>query len=348
MCETCYSVFRDTFPLSKGEGSLFLCHTLILRWHYGIIRKELLYGGEKGRAEKEAVPLLETKFCVQRRFVPLEETEVQDKAVAETGTEAATRTADVLLLFLHGPAALGVSEIARQLELSKTVVFRILRSLRSRGLLVLDASSHKYRLGPAAAALGAHALRDLDLRQLALPRLRQLQQETGETAVLSALVGASLVYLEQVVSVQAIKMTVEVGRLSPLHAGASGKAMLAFAPPDVRQQVLSGPLAAVTPQTTVSSEILKAELEQIRRAGVAVTFGERQVGAGSVAAPVLGVDGYALGAICVCGPADRFGPQEVERFIALVQPAAQTISRHLGWDGTFPARRQTRSLRASN
>jgi IclR family transcriptional regulator, acetate operon repressor len=326
----------EIYFICQGERDIFFLSYLDFEpkiWHN---RREI-----SGSERKNVVSLIEINHGIQRRFVPLEETDAQDKAIAETGTEAAARTADVLLLFLQGPEALGVSEIARQLDLSKAVVFRILRSLRSRGLLVLDASSHKYRLGPAAAALGAHALRDLDLRQLALPRLRQLQQETGETAVLSALVGASLVYLEQVVSGQAIKMTVEVGRLSPLHAGASGKAMLAFAPPDVRQQVLSVPLAAVTAHTQLSFEALKAELEQIRRAGVAVTFGERQVGVGSVAAPVLGVDGYALGAICVCGPADRFGPQEVERHIVLVQSAAQTICRHLGCDGTLSARRQT-------
>src|SRR5690242_19368467 len=97
----------------------------------------------------------------------------------------------------------------------------------------------------------------------------------------------------------------------------------------------------MTAHTQLSFEALKAELEQIRRAGVVVTFGERQVGVGSVAAPVLGVDGDALGAICVCGPADRYGAQVVEQFIALVKPAAQTISRQVGWDGTFPTRRQT-------
>jgi len=262
------------------------------------------------------------------------ETKFKEKPQAATGTEAATRTADVLLLFISGSRVLGVSEIARRLDLSKTVVFRILRSLLSRGFLVFDEKNRKYRLGPAAAALGAHALRDLDLRQVALPFLRQLQQETDETTAVSGLVRASFVYLDQVPSFQEIKMTIEVGRLFPLHTGATGKAILTFAPPDIRQQVLTGHLAVLTSETKVTYEALKGDLEHILRTGVAVSFGERQSGAGSIAAPVIGFDGYAIGSICVCGPANRFGGESVERFIPLVKDAARKISIQLGWDGT--------------
>ncbi|HEX4204600.1 MAG TPA: IclR family transcriptional regulator [Ktedonobacteraceae bacterium] len=264
------------------------------------------------------------------------ETIVKGKRSADEGTEAVTRTADVLLLFLTGSATLGVSEIARRLDISKAVVHRILRSLLSRDFVAFDTKQRKYRLGPAAAALGAHALRDLDLRQLALPLLRHLQQETAETAVVVALVGTSFAFLDQVPSLQEIKMTVEVGRLFPLNAGASGKAVLAFASPDLRQRFFSEPLPALTTQTKVSSMDLESDLERITRDGVVISFGERQPGACSVAAPIFGVDGYAVGAICVCGPLGRFSSEKIARFIPLVKDTTHTISLQLGWNGTFP------------
>ncbi|GAC1358982.1 MAG: IclR family transcriptional regulator [Ktedonobacteraceae bacterium] len=270
----------------------------------------------------------------------MEETGRKGKVFVDEGTEAVTRTADVLLLFSTGSAALGVSEIARRLDLSKAVVHRILRSLLSRGFFVFDETKRKYRLGPAAATLGAYALRDLDLRRLSLPLLRRLQQETDETSVVSALVGTSFAFLDQVPSLQEIKMTVEVGRLFPLNAGASGKAILAFVPPDLWQRFFSEPLPAFTHQTKVLDTDLKADLEHIASAGVVVSFGERQPGAGSVAAPLFGVDGDAVGAICVCGPLDRFNSERVEYFIPLVKNAAHTLSLQLGWDGTFPQRAQ--------
>ena len=165
------------------------------------------------------------------------------------GTESSARVADVLLLFTDGPATVGVSWIARELELSKAVVHRILQSLAARGFVSLDPASHEYRLGPAAAALGARALRDSDLRTAALGLLRELRDATGETATLTTPVPGGRVYLDQVEGLHEIKMTVELGRRFPLHAGSSGKCMLAFLPEADREKLLTEPLAALTPST---------------------------------------------------------------------------------------------------
>jgi len=254
------------------------------------------------------------------------------EAAPSSGTEAATRVADVLLLFLSGPAALGVSEISRQLGLSKTVVHRILQSLAARGLVTFNAEGRNYSLGPAAAALGARALSNLELRRVAMPVLRRLQHDTGETTTLSELLGTMRIYLDQVPSLKEIKMTVELGRPFPLHAGASGRAILAFAPPGLREFVLKRPLAALTPLTPTDGATLAAQLSRVRELGTAVSYGERQHGAGSVAAPVLGLDGHAVGSISVCGPVDRFDEDTVERLRPLVLGAAREISHVMRGD----------------
>lgn len=251
---------------------------------------------------------------------------------SKSGTTSADRVADVLLTFAGTGEALGVSEVARRLSLSKAVVHRILRSLVSRRLLAVEGESGNYRLGPAAATLGARALRDLGLRENALPILRRLQYETGETATVSELVGVSRVYLDQVPSHQEIKMTVEIGRPFPLHAGASSRSVLAFAPPDLRRQILEGPLRALTPRTIVDRAELEAELARNVREGVAASFGERQPGAASVAAPLLAADGHAIGSISVCGPVGRFGEETVRRLYPLVRSSARELSRKLGWE----------------
>jgi IclR family transcriptional regulator, acetate operon repressor len=256
--------------------------------------------------------------------VPLSETDLT------AGTESATRVADVLLTLGADPGPLGVSALARRLGLSKAVVHRILRSLESRALVAFDPERRAYTLGPAAAALGARALRDLDLRGVALPVLRRLQERTGETTTLSALIGAERVYLDQVPSRQEIKMTVELGRPFPLYAGASSKAILAFAPAGLRARVLEGPLEPLTARTPLDRAALAAELEDIARAGVAVSLGERQQGAGSVAAPVFGVDGTAVGALSASGPVDRFDEATVARIAPLVREAAAEVSAGLG------------------
>ncbi len=255
----------------------------------------------------------------------------------QSGTEAAARVTDVLLAFLQGPRSLGVSALARELELSKAVVHRILQTLVQRGLLTADPGTREYHLGPAAAALGARALRESDLRKVAMPVLRELQQATGETTTVSALVPGGRVYLDQVESIREIKMTVEVGRRFPLHAGSSSTCILAFLGPEQQDAVVQGRLEATTARTITDHDLLRERLTQVRLVGVAQSDGERQAGAGSVAAPVFGVDGAVQGAVSVCGPADRVGPGARERFVPLVVEAADRISRGMGWRGGLPA-----------
>lgn len=254
----------------------------------------------------------------------------------QLGTEAAARVADVLLAFLQGPRSLGVSALARELGLSKAVVHRILQTLVNRGLLTSDLTTREYHLGPAAAALGARSLRESDLRTVAMPVLRELQQATGETTTVSALVPGGRVYLDQVESTKEIKMTVEIGRRFPLHAGSSSTSMLAFLPAAQQEEVLRTHLEALTARTVVDPDALRGRLHEVRRSGVAQSDGERQSGAGSVAAPVFGVDGSVQGAISVCGPADRVGPAARERFVPLLVEASDRISRGMGWRGGLP------------
>jgi DNA-binding IclR family transcriptional regulator len=252
-------------------------------------------------------------------------------------TESTGRVADVLLQFMGTSDTLGVSAIARDLGLSKAVVHRILRTLVDRDLLVVEPSSHGYRLGPGVAALGARALRDAHLRPSALPLLRDLQARTGETTTISARVAGGRVYLDQVVSTKEIKMTVDVGQHFPLHAGSSGRAILAFLPPADQTLVIDGPLEALTPGTIVDRVELRTILGEVRRTGIAESGGERQAGAASLAAPVFDVDGHPIGALSVCGPIHRFTDDVRKTFAPMVLESADAVSRALGWRGGLPA-----------
>ena len=255
------------------------------------------------------------------------------------GTEAAARVADVLMVFTDGPRTLGVTAIARELKLSKAVVHRILNSLVDRKLLSTDPRTHEYHLGVAAAALGARALRGSELRSAALPVLRSLQEATNETVTVSALVPGGRVYMDQVESTREIKMTVELGRRFPLHAGSSSTCILAFLTQDEQESVLNDRhLEMLTNQTVTAPTVLRQRLHEIRAEGFSWSQGERQEGAGSIASPVFGFDGEVVGAVSVCGPAARFSDETKERFVPLIMEAAEAISRRLGWLGGIPAR----------
>lgn len=252
------------------------------------------------------------------------------------GTTSADRAADILLLFVDGDETLGVSKIARDLDLSKAVVHRVLTSFVDRGLLVSGSADRGYSLGPAAAALGARALRTSPLREVARPVLEEIARLTDETATLSALVGGGRVYLDQIESPRDIKMVVELGRRFPLHSGSSGRCILAFLPQEQIEDALTHELSALTSQTITDPAVLGDVLEQIRREGYSQSRGERQEDAASMAAPIFDLDGRVVGSLSVCGPAHRITETFRQTHTDLIVAASDRVSRALGWRGGLP------------
>jgi DNA-binding IclR family transcriptional regulator len=245
-----------------------------------------------------------------------------------TGVE---RALDVLRLFADdGVAELGVTEIAERLQLSKAVVHRILTSFRVKGFMTVDEESRRYRLGPEVLTLGLAYLDRLDVHELARSTMRELVRQTHETSTLSVRVGWRRVYIDQATPARDIKMVVQLGGAYPLHAGASSKALLAFLPTDERQTFFATQrLEPITQRTITDPNVLAEQLNQIRQRGFAMSSGERQPGASSVAAPVLDRNGRLLAVISVCGPEDRFRPS-AELHAATLLKATGMLSAALG------------------
>ncbi|SHK98523.1 transcriptional regulator, IclR family [Pseudonocardia thermophila] len=235
------------------------------------------------------------------------------------------------LLAESSPDGMGVSAVSRELQLPKTVAHRILKELVALAFLRVDESTKHYHLGPGALRVGMAALRGLDVPVLARPYLRRLVQETGETATLSVRQGWERVYIDQVLSPHEIRMSVPLGTSHPLHAGSSSKAILAaLSDEEIQEYLDSRPLTSITGATITSRAELRAEITRIREVGYATSLGERQSGAGSVAAPVFTVGGDVFGSISLCGPLDRFGPAVFRSHGELVAKTAREVSAELG------------------
>lgn len=252
---------------------------------------------------------------------------VVESSSSNGGTEAADRVADVLLLFSRAEGALGVSEIARTLNISKAVVHRILQSLSSRGILQAIGQSSRYVLGPAAIGMGNRAWSQFDFRSLADPVLRALRDETRETSTLSVLASHARVYLDQYESPQEIKMVVEIGVPYPLHSGASSRAILAFLPPAYLQEAVE---QRRLQDASFSEADYRDRLTKIREYGYAMSLNERNIGAASIAAPFFDKAGNVLGSISLCGPVFRFSLDDSRGHAARVVAAARNITELLG------------------
>lgn len=228
---------------------------------------------------------------------------------------------------------IGVTAAAQASGLPKAASHRILKSLTALGVVSFDDGTKRYTLGPASLAVGLAALRQLDVPRLAQPHLERLVAETRETATLSMRQGSQRVYLAQLLSPQEVKMTVRIGEPFPLHAGASSRAILStFDDRQLEEYLGRHRLEPVTELTITDPERLRSELEEVRMLGYAVTSGQRQRDAASVAAPVLQADGTAFGALSVCGPAQRFDRNGVSHIGRLVRAEALALSRQIGYE----------------
>jgi IclR family transcriptional regulator, acetate operon repressor len=261
--------------------------------------------------------------------------DLEHGSASGNGTPAATvrRVTAVLDAFLDANGELGVTEVASRLRLAKSVVHRLMTALTESEYLLQSGSSRRYTLGPRAVRLGLAALGQLNIRERALDHLQALAAETGETATLSVMVGDRRVYADQVECSQRVRQTIQIGDSAPLYLGASGKAILAFLPPERRATVVQ---AAANPTVTradgapVDTEALDAELTAIRQRGYATSLSERILGATSAAAPVFDHRGQVVGSISVAGVTIRHGLAELERFGELARVAAGRLSVELG------------------
>lgn len=257
------------------------------------------------------------------------------------GLSSVRNAARLLKVFLSREGALGVSELARRLDLGKSTVHRLLTTLAAEGLIEQDRASGGYRLGLVVFELGEAVRVHLDLHAAAGPVLASLRDQTRESSQVGVLDGHEVVYVDRLESSQSLRLFTETGRRVPVHCTSSGKVLLAHLPEPGLSAVLErAPFTALTPHTVTEPATLRAELAAVRRRGWAEAVDEREVGLASVAAPVRDVTGRVVAAISIGAPTVRLGAAQRRRLGGVVVEAGEAVSRRLGWSPELRARRE--------
>lgn len=246
-------------------------------------------------------------------------------ADAGSASSAADRVLAVLCAFSREAPALGVTEIAERLELTKSTVHRLLQVLLARGLVAQDPTRRHYTLGYRVLALAQAVPGEASLRQICRPHMLWLQSATEETIDLFVVAGDVRICLDEIESPQMLRMTAGLGRTFPLGKGAAGKALLLREPED-------GPLwRRVTALMAFESvERLRDDLAATRERGYARSAGETEPGSASIAVPVIAPDGVVVAAVSVAGPATRLTDEIAARHALALREAVTRIERDLG------------------
>jgi DNA-binding IclR family transcriptional regulator len=239
---------------------------------------------------------------------------------------ATERALCILGAFSPERPALTLSEISRTTGLPIATAHRLTGELARWGALERGFDG-VYRIGLRLWEVGALAPRGLGLREAAMPFLEDLYEATHQNVQLAVLDGLEVVYLEKISGRGAVNVLTKVAGRFAAHATGVGLALLAHADPVVQEQVLAAPLRAFTAKTIVDPRSLRRVLAEVRRTGVAISDGQVELIALSVAAPITGPDGTVVAALSVVVPSGGAGPQ---MYVPAVRQAALGVSRALG------------------
>jgi len=241
------------------------------------------------------------------------------------------RTFKIMEQLAQASGPMSIAALAQATGRPKSSLHRVLSTLVHTGFVEQDPQTGKYRLTLKMWSLGVSAFADLDIVKISRPYLEALSAAAEETVHLAVLeAGGGIVYLAKVESPRSIRVQTQIGARSSSWCTATGRAILAFLP-QVREQVLSGPLEKATPQTVADADRLREILDQVAKQGYAVTKAENHPEMGGIAAPIMDYTDMIVASCGVAIPIFRMDQALIDLCVPLVVRTAAEISAHLGY-----------------
>jgi IclR family pca regulon transcriptional regulator len=252
-------------------------------------------------------------------------------------SQSLERGLGILAAFSPTQPSLGVSELAREVGLSRSTTHRYMSTLTRLGYLQQDPASRRYRLGPRVLDLGFSAINSMELRVISSPYLQRLSDDTGFTVNMAILDGGDILYVERCRSARAgqreIDLNLHVGSRLPAYCTSMGKVLLAYLPDDRRAAVLDeAQLGRRGPNTLTDRRALEAELARVRGHGLGLNNEELAYGLRSIAAPVRAAGGDVVAAINLAVHSSMVSMQDlVARLGESLRRTAAEVSRQVGY-----------------
>lgn len=239
-------------------------------------------------------------------------------------SQTVDRALSILPLLAEGPATL--EQVAQRLEVHKSTALRLLRTLHEHGM-VYRQPDQQYRLGTRLFSLAQEAVENLDIREIAHPHLRELNEKTGHTVHLAVYEEREVLYIDKVESRYPVRMYSRIGKPVAITVAAVAKLLLADLPEPERRAVAEGlDYPMYTPRSIPSAAAFLSELAKVREQGWATDLGGHEESINCVAAPIRGTDQRAVAAMSVSAPNVVVSADELLRLVPQVRHTADAIS----------------------
>jgi DNA-binding IclR family transcriptional regulator len=227
-----------------------------------------------------------------------------------------------------------LDQLAERLDVHKTTVLRLLRTLESHRFVQRDGVRY-YRLGTSLFELAFRALDERDVRRSVEPALRALNAETGHTVHLASYEDGEVIYIDKYESRHNVRMYSRIGRRAPLHCTAVAKVLVAAFPDDQRREIAASiTYEKMTPNTITTPRAYLAELDRVAVRGYAIDDEEHEEHIHCVAAPVRGARGEVLAAMSLSVPQVVLDLDGLLELVPALLAAASTASAECGYPET--------------
>lgn len=245
---------------------------------------------------------------------------------------AIEKSLDILEAVLAAKGEISIADLAKAVDQSISTTHRICSILVKRGYLYQEDKGSKYSLGYKFLIFNDIIYNVNNIRNAALPFIKDLSERISETVVLAVWDGFEPVDVLIEVPDSILQATPGLGTKSPLHCTAMGKIFLANMPDATIDKIFHlHELPAYTDRTITDIEKLRAELDIIRKEEVAFDDEEYIIGVKSAAAPIRSENGDILAGLCFLGPSIRISTMRMKQLAPFVKNCASAISMTLGY-----------------
>lgn len=255
---------------------------------------------------------------------------------SDSNPRSPLRTVQVLHELAVSGQGVALATLAARLQLPKTSLFRLLRSLEQGGYVT--SSNGVHQVGPQAIKLGVALVSSREFPNCARPALEWLAEQSNETVILGTFDDSQtqIVYTEIIEPSNPLRFSIKPGLTKPLYSSAMGQTLLAYMPPERQARYLERvEFVRLASNTITSVAALKRKTKEVRASGIAISVDGMFDGVYSIAAPLVNAAGQVQAGVSISAPSTR-GPQHEQKFVRLLRQAGEEISRVLGYTGAYP------------
>lgn len=229
------------------------------------------------------------------------------------------------------PQPIGLPDLSDRVGLPRQTAHRILVQLEKTGLIMRSRVRDRFMVGPHLTELALAALYSENQNAPIHNVLEKLVDDLQETCNIGLLRGMEIIYLDRIECYWDLRIQLEVGSRIPAHCTGSGKVMLAYMPPSLRDRLLeSAKLTQQTEKSITDPAILEDVLAEVRERGYALNVDEFIIGVASVSVPVFDRDKRVLAALTMHGPSLRVSVDYAVGRVPRLQAGARELAKYWG------------------